>query len=292
MVVSKVLRGRASPVRCGTLQTRLGRCRLRQARNRTGSAIVEWMMPVGKSWGPGAYKSAQQWRKRTILDAPDRRCGSCVAGGPFGGMRYLDQAVGSAIAPKLVGSYEAELHSIFLNIPRGDYSAVIDIGCAEGYYAVGLARLLPGVPVFAYETDPRAQALCREMAMINDAQDQVHIAGTLGRPELLPRAGQRIFLICDCEGYEMDLFDEQVAHALSRSDVIVETHDMYRAGCTEKLLAVFAATHQCSVLTPQRRKWARFPAARAVPLVIRKFAFDEWRHPMQRWIWGKARATA
>jgi hypothetical protein len=206
-------------------------------------------------------------------------------------MKYLDQAAGSAIAPKLVGSYEAELHKIFAKLSRSEYSAVVDIGCAEGYYAIGLAKLLPGVPVFAYDTDLHAQALCREMATLNNAQDQVHVAGTLGRADLLSRDGQRILLICDCEGYEMDLFDGQVAHALSKSDVIIETHDMYRPGCTEKLIATFAATHHCTVLAPQRRKWAHFPAAKAVPLIIRKFAFDEWRHPMQRWIWGQAHAA-
>src|SRR6478672_6897407 len=66
--------------------------------------------------------------------------GLVVQHGPFKGMKYPGvNSVGSALIPKLLGSYERELHPLIDSICAGQYDQVVDIGCAEGYYAVGLA---------------------------------------------------------------------------------------------------------------------------------------------------------
>src|ERR1035441_10269867 len=66
----------------------------------------------------------------TLVD----RYGANVLNGPFEGMRYLQASVGSVLSPKLVGSYEAELHPFIERVTSGRYDIVVDIGCAEGYY--------------------------------------------------------------------------------------------------------------------------------------------------------------
>jgi hypothetical protein len=58
-------------------------------------------------------------------------------------MAYIPQAVGSALIPKLLGCYEAELHGVIACALNTTYDTIIDIGCAEGYYAVGLALHFP-----------------------------------------------------------------------------------------------------------------------------------------------------
>ena len=56
-----------------------------------------------------------------------------VANGPFKGMRYAAaQSVGSALLPKLLGSYESELHGALEEMFVRKYTTVVDIGCAEG----------------------------------------------------------------------------------------------------------------------------------------------------------------
>jgi hypothetical protein len=68
-----------------------------------------------------------------------------VESGPFAGMKYLPGFC-EGILPKLLGSYEQELWPALHSIASLPIQAVINIGCAEGYYAVGLARLLPAPP--------------------------------------------------------------------------------------------------------------------------------------------------
>ena len=92
-----------------------------------------------------------------IASSPDLT----VRNGPFRGMRYPERAsVGSALVPKLLGSYERELQPVLEDILAREHSEIVDIGCAEGYYAVGLALRLPAARVFAYDTNVMAIDLC------------------------------------------------------------------------------------------------------------------------------------
>src|SRR4051794_5025833 len=79
-----------------------------------------------------------------IVDAYVRREGLVVQGGPFRGMRYPREL---AQVPKLTGAYELELHGALQEWITAEPAIVVDVGCSEGYYAVGLARALPGAPI-------------------------------------------------------------------------------------------------------------------------------------------------
>ena len=89
-----------------------------------------------------------------------------IAAGPFAGMRYITRSCGSKLAPKLIGCYERELHPAIEQIIAGNYQRIIDIGCAEGYYAVGLAWKT-NLPVVAFDTNPDAHTYVKELAELN-----------------------------------------------------------------------------------------------------------------------------
>ncbi|MDZ7906377.1 MAG: hypothetical protein U5N55_11810 [Cypionkella sp.] len=76
-------------------------------------------------------------------------------------------AEGSSPA-RLLGAYEASLHPVIKDICTCDYAQIIDVGCAEGYYAVGLARRLPAARVFAARQQPYcARKNARKLAALN-----------------------------------------------------------------------------------------------------------------------------
>src|SRR5271170_382684 len=85
--------------------------------------------------------------ERGALDAAAEAAGLnelVVRNGPFAGMRYARPLPeGSIFFPKLLGSYEAELQAHFERVIGTDYSAIVDVGCADGYFAVGLAMRMP-----------------------------------------------------------------------------------------------------------------------------------------------------
>src|SRR5438477_7503575 len=108
--------------------------------------------------------------KATQTIAPDL----VVKHGPFQGMQYTaTQWVGGAVFPKLLGCYERELHEVIEACCKTPYTEIVDIGCAEGYYAVGLARRIPTAKVYAYDIQESAQRRCQEMARANGVDQRV-----------------------------------------------------------------------------------------------------------------------
>ena len=125
-----------------------------------------------------------------------------VKHGPFKGMMYpKKKAVGSALVPKLLGSYERELHPVIEKICSNEYSEIVDIGCAEGYYAIGMAMRIETAKVFAYDIDEEAVYLCKRMARLNNVAERLVIgkfcdANTLRAIPFTKKA----LIISDCEG--------------------------------------------------------------------------------------------
>src|SRR5450432_1000849 len=106
------------------------------------------------------------------------KCGTKVLAGPFAGMIYVEQSVGSLLLPKLVGSYECEIKNIVEEICTGDYDTIIDVGSAEGYYAVGFARRMSDVRIVAFESEVKGRKLCKKMAAINNIENRITQRGS------------------------------------------------------------------------------------------------------------------
>ncbi len=236
---------------------------------------------------PGSYSERVPGRPNPIAVALAARYGYRVMNGPFAGLNYTRKAAGSALAPKLVGSYESELHPVWQQVLRNAYDGVVDIGCAEGYYAIGLAKNLPNQPqVIAFDMDAEARLLCRELSIKNGVSNRVEVLGECDIAALKRVLKGRALVICDCEGAEVELLDIEQIPALANCEIVVELHDFLRAGVTETLTKRFAATHEISLIdsaTPDPSSYAELevltPDQRAI-------ALDERAEPMQ-WAWMK-----
>ncbi len=127
-------------------------------------------------WSETAYlaRIEEKKRKRLQHEQLTTRINSnfednIVRHGPFKGMKYPQKvSIGSELYPKLLGSYESELTDTINFILKQDYSTILDIGCAEGYYAVGIGRIIQNARVIAYDTDEIALKLCNQMAQLNN----------------------------------------------------------------------------------------------------------------------------
>src|SRR5258708_2693479 len=80
------------------------------------------------------------------LGRPDR-----VLQGPFVGMYTRVRAYCSAMLPKILGTYEREIADAIETICQAGCDRIIDIGAAEGYYAVGMALRNTKAQVIAFE---------------------------------------------------------------------------------------------------------------------------------------------
>jgi len=231
-----------------------------------------------------------------LLRAYSARHGFVVRSGPFAGMKYATRAVGSALIPKLVGSYESELHGVLSQILATPYDAIVDIGCAEGYYAVGLALHVPGARVFAFDIDPLGRRLCRAMARANGVAQRVTVAGRCDAGGLQARLQnkRRALVVCDCEGCEMDLLQPERTPALRHADILVELHDGVDPTISRVVPQRFAQTHDL-ILVPAAatRDPALWPDLDFLDEADRRLAVSELRHgPQQQWAYLTVRSPA
>ena len=168
-----------------------------------------------------------------------------VLAGPFQGMKYgSTRAFCSALHPKLLGAYENELAGLVSAAIGRNYPTLVDVGAADGYYAVGFALKNPGIRVIAFEQDPRAQAEFAKLAAANGISSGLDVRGKCEPPDLLTIAADPGLVIVDCEGYEDPLLNPEVIRHFKDWDFIIETHDGFSPGITDRLEQRFAATHE------------------------------------------------
>lgn len=215
-----------------------------------------------------------------------------VLAGPFVGMRYVAEAIHSAYRPKLLGCYEKELNPIITHICQRQYDYLLNVGAAEGYYAVGLALCSPKTRVIAFEQEATGRHLIQALAQQNGVAERVHIQAqcTLNalRDSIAPH-GQTC-LIMDVEGAERELLDPQQVPALRQIDILVEVHEFLDAGLADTLEQRFRASHALTWVSACERGLTDLPFTLSrwrklllKPAYVR--ALSEERPAAMRWAW-------
>lgn len=178
--------------------------------------------------------------------------GSVVLGGLFEGMRLPERTETVASPPHLLGTYELELQPHFARLGSRSYDVLVNVGCAEGYYAAGLGRLWNVPEIHAFDIDTRLHKDCRAFLEANGLADRLTL-GAAFEPAYLERfAGRRVFVLCDIEGAEFGMIDGRRHPVLTRADIVIELHP--GGGHTvESLTETFAVTHDVTVVRPMHR---------------------------------------
>jgi len=189
-----------------------------------------------------------KWRSVLIQNTLLLNEGTIVLEGPLAGLDFVERSSEGCHIAKLLGCYEQPLHSHIRAVLSGQYTKIVNIGCAEGYYAVGFARALPHVISLAFDTDPNAQRTCRALAERNGVSDRVEIAGQFGTADFADYKDEAALIFCDIEGAELDLLDPVMAPELSSLDIIVESHECIRPGVTETLISRFTGSHDIELV--------------------------------------------
>lgn len=210
------------------------------------------MHHIGKIRGFRSHAVAI-WKEQEItlrIQSNIQSRGLHVLSGPFAGLQYPSfDSCGSALLPKLLGTYEHELHEIIERLIRKKPPIVVDVGCAEGYYAVGIAMRCAHSRIFAYDIDPAARKLCAGMAEFNQVAERVSVSGKCDPESLAAHDFSKGGLvISDCEGYERHLFTHAIAKSLSGADVIIEMHEYLDRDMARHIADVFSQTHDCALV--------------------------------------------
>src|SRR4029079_6797116 len=122
-----------------------------------------------------------------------------------------------------LGTYEQELHQCVERAIELSPRSILNVGCAEGYYAVGFAMRLPAAPITVADADPKAQRAALINAGLNGVGDRVSAVGIVRSGRLGDHLSfDRSLLFMDCEGAEFALLDPGRDPILLRTHIIVE----------------------------------------------------------------------
>lgn len=244
---------------------------------RAGMQIVR----TGIGVGPRRIRASM-----TVFDA----CNHEVQSGPFTGLRLTPSFLwGDAnIGAVVLGCYEQQLHGVIEELITADPDLVVNVGSAEGVYAIGLARRLPMAHIVAVDIEEDAEAAVRANAELNSVAERVRFALAWGSSELESAlaAAQRPAVIFDCEGCELELLDPARVPSLRRAHLLVEVHEHVHPGELETLRSRLAATHHVVEITETGRNPHDYEVLRPMDSIDKWLVVCEGRGPTQTWIWA------
>lgn len=240
---------------------------------------------------------ATRARRQDLLAAFVQRHGYVVQEGLFAGMVLSARPCwgDGDLLPKLLGFYEEELHASLKGLLAATPpDLIVNVGAAEGFYAVGLARLAPEARVHAFEATDSAHDICRETARLNEVEARVSVAGrctTEILQHLLSR-GERPLLVLDCEGCERELLDPTLVTALGKAAIIVECHDFIDPSITQVLVDRLGPSHELSGVREGPRDPNRSAFLQPLDSLDRWLAVCEYRPRMMHWLIAKPKGPA
>lgn len=151
--------------------------------------------------------------------------------GPYKGMFFSENnhwGIGD-LGPKIIGLYEFEVQNKLIDLVSNfKIENFVNIGAAEGYHAIGIAKKT-GIQNFVlYEIDKKGQEILKENILKNELKKNIKIenkANLNSIYELNKKLdfSKTLFLI-DIEGYELELFNDEILGLLKNSFLIIENH--------------------------------------------------------------------
>lgn len=209
------------------------------------------------------------------------RSGGVVQSGPFQGMRILADRTSwgdGDVGARLLGIYEQDLHPVMEDIVAAGPDCVVNVGCAEGYFAVGLAMRLPDARVIAVDISQQALNICQRHAEVNDCQ----VETGLSLPNDIP---ENAVWIVDIEGEESKLLNPDSRPELRSASILVELHPWVSRDVYSVLMDRFEQTHVISEIVQGDRSVNDFAMLADLSDEIRWSIASEGRPQRMKWLW-------
>jgi hypothetical protein len=230
-------------------------------------------------------------RRIAINERVDNLFSSTVAYGPFKGLKFTDEYWWGKTdrASMILGLYEQELLDALRTIGPA-HRIFIDLGAADGYYAIGV--LVNGLfyRSYCFEMSERAREALRANAEKNGVADRVIIRAAASREfykDLPQDILSKSVILVDIEGAEFDLLTSDVFAAFAGSIILIESHDYFFANGQDKLdrLKVNAGQYfNITEITTTSRDLSRFPELRSFSDTDRWLICDEGRGQLMTWL--------
>ena len=226
-------------------------------------------------------------KKRIILSSKISKIyNNTVQQGPFKGMIINeDQFWGQGDrSSKILGLYEKEIQDLIVSIQKDkNYSTFVDIGGADGFFAIGslVNNLFEKCEVF--EISKKGRISIQKNSKQNNVYDSIKIHDKASKRSLIKIDNiNNSLILCDIEGGEYELFDEKLINEIYPSDIIIEIHKD-KENSLVNFEKRFTKTYSLTKITQEPRSLKNFKELENINDNNRALITSEGRSYVQEW---------
>jgi len=227
----------------------------------------QYFEPMLARYSKSTVQEREEWRKETIRDRQERislevfdLLGGVVKYGPFKGLKLdKDTWWGKLdLGSQCLGLYEKELLNEIDALSEDKYQTFIDIGAADGYYAVGMLTSKKVKKTICFEQAQKGRDAILSKWGKNGSVGELLIYGeaSVSTLSLLKNSEiQNSITLIDIEGGEFDLLNMETLNLLSTSIVYIEIHNWIDEFLKRyaRLLREAAAIFRIEIISPIER---------------------------------------
>ena len=226
-------------------------------------------------------------KKRIILSSKISKIyNNTVQQGPFKGMIINeDQFWGQGDrSSKILGLYEKEIQDLIVSIQKDkNYSTFVDIGGADGFFAIGslVNNLFEKCEVF--EISKKGRISIQKNSKKNNVYDSIKIHDKASKRSLIKIDNiNNSLILCDIEGGEYELFDEKLINEIHPSDIIIEIHKD-KENSLVNFEKRFTKSYSLTKITQEPRSLKNFKELENINDNNRALITSEGRSYVQEW---------
>jgi hypothetical protein len=208
--------------------------------------------------------------------------------GPFKGMKISPDYIwgDGDISSKLLGLYEHQLHESIYDIININPDILLNIGCAEGYYGVGVAQKT-NCPAVLIDVDNNYESIVNNAIQSNNIQNAIFTTNSTieNYKKYLTNKIQPV-IIMDCEGAEIQLLNLETFPELKNCYILVETHDFSVENATLTITNRFTNTHNIQIIHSSPKN-LNIDIIRNFSDLDKMVLWNEWRPCEMTWLYMK-----
>jgi len=171
-----------------------------------------------------------QRAKNKVLDKIIMKHGYKVAYGNFNGMKLNKNMYWAKndLITHILGVYENHVLEKLIEFSKRGNFPFIDIGAADGYFAVGMAFSKIFKKVYAFEVNESGRDSLNKNAENNTCKDKI-VIGNKANFDTIKKIvveNNGAVILIDIEGSEFDLLDKKLLKSLANCYIVCELHPL------------------------------------------------------------------
>ena len=189
------------------------------------------------------------------------------------------------IASKIYGFYENKIQQKLKDINN---PILIDIGAADGFFAIGSLKSKICEFCYAFEETKKSRENLFKTAQINNVQNKLSIIGKATKDNffsLLPSEinFSKVTILCDIEGGEFDFFSDEILKTIKYSNIIIEIHKNHNKNLEIVLLERVKKYFNVSVIIDNDKNFENVSELHTLNDIDRNLICSEGRSYIGKW---------